>query len=137
MIRRPRSSTLFPSPPLSRSLKPCFPRELYAPAVGRWRPPAATVQNADRAAAFPDHCDHSLVLLRDGQAVIVGILPAAGSPVPLMAEHYDPCSGTWRLGGNSDVVRSRPEVAQLPDGRIFVAGGRLEENDPTVFRNAA
>jgi len=117
-------------------LKTWFPPELYDPVAGTWRATAATVQNADRAAAFPDHCDHSLVLLRDGQAVIVGILPAAGSPAPVMAEHYDPCSGTWRLGGNSDVVRSRPEVAQLPDGRIFVAGGRIEENDPAVFRNA-
>lgn len=117
-------------------IKTWFPQELYDPAAGTWRAAAATVQNADRAATFPDHCDHSLVLLRDGQVIVVGILPAAGSPAPVMAEHYDPCSGTWRLGGNSDAVRSRPEVAQLPDGRIFVAGGRLEENDPTVFRNA-
>ncbi len=117
-------------------LKTWFPPELYDPAAGTWRATAATVQNADRAATFPDHCDHSLIFLRDGQAVIVGLRPVAGSPGPGMAEHYDPCSGTWRLGGNSDVVRSRPEVAQLPDGRIFVAGGRLEENDPTVFRNA-
>lgn len=116
-------------------LKTWFPPELYDPASGGWRPTGTTVQQADRAAAFPDHCDHSLVIQRDGSAVVVGILPAAASPAPVMAEHYDACAETWSLGGSGVVARSRPEAVPLPDGRVFVAGGRLEVTAPGVFTN--
>lgn len=42
-------------------LKTWFPPELYDPASGGWCPTGTTVQHADRAATFPDHCDHSLL----------------------------------------------------------------------------
>lgn len=116
-------------------LKTWFPPELYDPVSGGWRPTGVTVQQADRAAAFPDHCDHSLVIQRNGSAVAIGILPAAGSPAPVMAEHYDACAETWSLGGAGTMARSRPEVVPLPDGRVFVAGGRLEVAAPGVFTN--
>lgn len=65
----------------------------------------------------------------------MGIRPAAGSSSPVMAEHYDACAESWSLGGVGVVARSRPEVVPLPDGRIFVAGGRLEVAASGVFTN--
>lgn len=109
-------------------LKTWFPPELYDPAPGTWRPTGGTVQN--RSTVYPDHCDHSMVVLRDGTVVIVGILPVPSVPDPVMAERYDPCLGSWQTAGDNVIARSRPEVVPLPDGRLFVAAGKLEQVAP-------
>ncbi len=93
-----------------------FP-QLYDPATGVWRMTGGFVQ-ANRG--WPDHSDHSLVMLDDGRALAIGIRPGAGG---VMGEIYDPQAGTWSLTANSALPRSRPEVVQLPDGSVLVAAG--------------
>lgn len=115
-------------------LKTWFPPELYDPTAETWRPTGNQMQS--RSGVYPDHCDHSLVVLRDGEVLIAGILPVPSVPNPVMGERYEPCTGTWRLAGIGVIARSRPEVVPLPDGRIFVAAGRLEQSAPNVYTNA-
>jgi hypothetical protein len=49
-----------------------------------------------------------------------------------MGEIFDPATETWSLTTNPDLVRFQAEVAQLPDGRIFVGGGETEADPPPV-----
>lgn len=136
-------------------LKTWWPPERFSPPTEAWSI-AGTFVQPDRT--YPDHCDHSLVVLRDGRALAMGasrLCPdpttcsccpdpdptaCAGQPpcAPLvMAEIYDPCADTWRVSaGNAAVVRYRGEVAQLPDGRVFSAAGQLSEANPGVPTNS-
>ncbi len=93
-----------------------FP-QLYDPVTGVWRMTGGFVQ-PNRG--WPDHSDHSLVMLDDGRALAIGIRPGAGG---VMGEIYDPQTGMWSLTANSALPRSRPEVVQLPDGSVLVAAG--------------
>ncbi|MEQ9081629.1 MAG: DUF1929 domain-containing protein [Sandaracinaceae bacterium] len=97
------------------------PPQLYDVSAGTWRATGDFVQT-DRG--FPDHSDHSLVLLEDGTALAVGYEGSAGTA---MTERYDPASGTWSLRDSPDVIRSQAEVVLLPDGRVLAAGGTLEQ----------
>jgi len=97
------------------------PPQLYDVSAGTWRATGNFVQT-DRG--FPDHSDHSLVLLEDGTALAVGY---EGSTGTAMTERYDPVAGTWSLAASPDVIRSQAEVVLLPDGRVLAAGGTLEQ----------
>jgi hypothetical protein len=103
-----------------------FP-QLYDPATGTWRATGGFVQG-DRG--YPDHSDHSLVVLADGRALAVGVRRSGTDPV--MAELYDPAAGSWRLAANSALPRKRPEVVQLPDGKILAAAGEVEAPAPVA-----
>lgn len=105
------------------------PPQLFSPATGLWRAAGAMVQ-PDRG--FPDHSDHSLVLLTDGNALAVGVRASAGSA---MVERYAPGDDAWRLGASPEVNRSRPEVVYLPDGRVLAAGGKYDGDDPAITTN--
>jgi hypothetical protein len=98
-----------------------YPPQLYNPSTGTWR---ATGNFVQPNRGYPDHSDHSLVLLPDGRALIVGN-EAEGA----MVEIYDPAIGTWSAGSSPAATRSMPEVVLLPDGRVLCAGGDLEQGE--------
>lgn len=103
------------------------PPQLFDPTSGQW---SATGNFVQTNRGFPDHSDHSLIILSDGSAIIVGIEAPAGSS---MVERYDPESGTWATGASPAVIRSQPEVVPLPDGRVLAAGGFWEGGRKTGF----
>ncbi len=105
------------------------PPQLFNATMGMWRATGAMNQT-DRG--YPDHSDHSLVLLENGDALAVGIKGVAGEA---MIERYDPDTGMWALGASPDAIRSRPEVLMLPDGRVFCGGGRYEGTRSDVELN--
>ncbi|MGH1348846.1 MAG: galactose oxidase-like domain-containing protein [Nannocystales bacterium] len=96
------------------------PPQLFDPSTGQW---AATGTFVQPNRGFPDHADHSLIVLADGSALIVGVEAAAGSS---MVERYAPESGQWTTAASPSVIRSQPEVVALPDGRLLAAGGFWE-----------
>lgn len=112
-------------------LRSWWPPQLFDPALNQWTNTGAMVQ-PNRF--WPGHCDHSLVRLLDGRACAVGIYRGS-LPAPSMIELYDSGSGTWSLGANAAITRSQPEVALLPTGQVFVAGGKLEDPNPSVPTN--
>jgi hypothetical protein len=99
-----------------------WPPQLYDPSTGIWRK-TGNFNQPNRG--WPNHSDHSLVMLSDGRALAIGIRRGTdGNSV--MGEIYDPSTETWRLTSNPDLVRFQTEVVQLPDGRILAAGGETE-----------
>ncbi len=112
-------------------LRSWYPPQLYDPGSRQWRDTGLFVQ-PDRF--WPGHCDHSIVLLPDGRAMICGILRGALA-FPSMVELYDPASEQWTLGATPPVTRSQTEVVLLPDGTVLSAGGRLEDANPGVPTN--
>ncbi len=113
-------------------LRTWWPPQLYDPALDRWDDTGAMVQTNR---FWPGHSDHSLFRLADGRACAVGIYRGTLSS-PSMIELYDPSAGTWSLGANASVTRSQPEAVLLPNGQIFVAGGKLEDTAAGVPTNA-
>ncbi len=101
-----------------------FP-QLYNPTSGAWRATGGFVQGSR---GYPDHSDHSLVVMADGRAIAVGI--RRGSTAPVMSEIYDSSTASWSLTANSGLPRKRPEVVQLPDGKILAAAGEVEGTSP-------
>lgn len=113
-------------------LRSWWPPQLFDVMTGLWTTTGSMLQT-DRF--WPGHCDHTLVVLPDGRACAVGIY--RGSLMnPTMIELYDPATGAWSLGANAAVTRSQPEVVMLPTGQVFVAGGKLEDPNPSVSTNA-
>ncbi|MBC7772284.1 MAG: virulence RhuM family protein [Pyrinomonadaceae bacterium] len=100
------------------------PPQLYNPISQQWRLTGGFVQ-PDRG--YPDHSDHSLIVLADGRAAAIGVKPGAGGQNTAMAEIYSPTTGTWSTAGTPGLRRFRPEVVQLPDGKVCVASG---DTDP-------
>jgi len=93
--------------------------ELYDPLAGQWGPTGAFVY-PERL--WPQDSDHSLLVLSDGRALVVGIVnPAQASAA--MTELYDPLTGTWSAGTSPALKRQQCEVVYLPDGRVLVQGG--------------
>lgn len=105
------------------------PPQLYNPATGQWR---ATGNFVQPARAWPDHSDHSLVMLADGRALAVGINRAGGPAYTTMSEFYTPATEAWSLGTSPGLLREKPEVVQMPDGRVLVAAGDTELSNPGV-----
>jgi len=105
------------------------PPQLYDPTSGQW---TATGNFTQPTRGWPDHSDHSLVVLADGRVMVVGIRRPNGTTNSVMGEIYDPTAGTWSPTSNPGLVRFQTEVAQLPDGRILAAGGESLVNPPPV-----
>lgn len=101
------------------------PPQLYDPGTRQWRLAGDFVQGPRMPDG--DHSDHDLVLMPNGEAVAIGCIRfPAGAPGNLV-EIYDPAADSWRLGANFPPLRSRPNVALLPDRKILVMGGKKEE----------
>lgn len=95
------------------------PPQLFDVGSGTWR---LTGDFVFPSRGYPDHSDHTLVLLPDGDALAVGVRSASAA----MVERYDPASGTWAVGASPSNRRMRPEVVMLPDGRVLAAGGQRQ-----------
>lgn len=95
------------------------PPQLYDVASGAWR---LTGDFVFPSRGYPDHSDHSLVLLPDGDALAVGVRSATAA----MVERFDPETEAWSAGASPSNRRMRPEVVLLPDGRVLAAGGQLQ-----------
>lgn len=114
-----------------------YPPQVFNPETEQWRETTNFLQpnrgtNGDRHAGvtgsgnppiIEDHPDHSIVVLPDGRIAAIGIWGAAMSNPGSMVEIFDPATETWSLGANPATIRAHPEVLQLPDKRILVAGG--------------
>ncbi|MBI4578966.1 MAG: DUF1929 domain-containing protein [Planctomycetes bacterium] len=104
------------------------PPQLYNPASGEWRATGNFVQSLR---GWPDHSDHSLVVLSDSRALAVGIRRGVDpGHNNFMGETYDPLSGTWTPTSNPGLLRFQTEVVQLPDGRVLAAGGESAISPP-------
>lgn len=99
-----------------------WPPQLYSPSSGQWRQTGNFVQ-PNRG--WPDHSDHSLVVLSDGRALAIGVRKGPDGNTRI-GEIYDPVTGQWSLTSNPGLVRFQTEVVQLPDGRVLVAGGETQ-----------
>lgn len=93
--------------------------ELYDPLTGQWTPTGALVY-PNRL--WPGHSDHSLLVLSDGRALVVGIA-GPGQASSAMTEFYDPAAGTWSAGTSPALKRMQCEIVYLPDGNVLVQGG--------------
>lgn len=105
------------------------PPQLYDPATGLW---TATGNFNQPNRGWPDHSDHSLVVMADGRALAIGTRRPNGTTNSVMGEIYDPGTGTWSLTSNPGLVRFQTEVTQLPDGRVLAAGGEAQVQPPPV-----
>jgi len=105
-----------------------YPPQLYNPQSGEWRATGGLVQPAR---GWPNHSDHSLVVLSDGRALAIGIRKVSAAN-NAMGEIYDPVTETWSLTSSPQLLRLQPEVVQLPDGRVLVAAGENEAEPPPV-----
>lgn len=102
--------------------------QLYNPITGQWR---ATGSFNQPTRGWPNHCDHSIVVLEEGRVLAIGIRKESPSNTN-MGEIYNPSTETWSITSNPGLVRFQSEVVQLPDGRVLVAGGETQVNSPPV-----
>ena len=81
---------------------------------------------------------HALVLLPDGQVLAVGGTRDyegnwTESSFVREIERYDPVANAWRTVGELPQPRAAATATLLPDGRVWLAGGR---NDTTYFSDS-
>ncbi|MBA3726603.1 MAG: carboxypeptidase regulatory-like domain-containing protein, partial [Armatimonadetes bacterium] len=98
------------------------PPQLFNLATETWTATGDFVQ-PDRG--WPNHSDHSIIVLSDGRVAAIGVRKGPGNN-QFMGEIYNPLTERWSLTSNPGLVRLQPEVVQLPDGRIFVGAGEGE-----------
>lgn len=104
------------------------PPQLYNPTSGQWRLTGDFNQSNRR---WPDHSDHSIVVLEDGRVLAIGIAKGTNN-YSNMGEIYDPLTESWSFTSNPALVRLQPEVVQLPDGHLFVGAGESQANPQPV-----
>lgn len=106
------------------------PPQLYDRALNTW---TATGNFVQPNRGYPDHSDHSLVMLGDRRLLAVGI--KRGTVNPHMSEIYDRQTGMWSLTADISVPRERTEVIMMPDERVLAAAGRLTVNRHDIPNN--
>ncbi|MBA3464163.1 MAG: DUF1929 domain-containing protein [Deltaproteobacteria bacterium] len=110
------------------------PPQLFSMTTLTWRSAMDFVQ----ANRMPngDHADHELQLLPDGRVAAIGYKSFTPGQIGNILEIYDPATGAWALGAESKPVRSRASTVMMPDGRILVIGGFVEDTADPSPRNA-
>jgi N-acetylneuraminic acid mutarotase len=73
--------------------------------------------------------------LADGRLLITGGYGRVGNTWTTFAssELFDPATGRWTTGASMAIARSGHGAAQLPDGRVVVAGGYPPSTGSTLF----
>jgi len=101
--------------------------QLYDPATGTWGLTEPLKVGRD---------SHTATLLRDGTVVVAGGVAWQGQYPEIQhqslgsTETYDPVSGGWAPASSLITARSGHTATLLPDGRVLVAGGNGDGNDP-------
>jgi hypothetical protein len=92
-----------------------LPMELYDPASGTW----STV------ASMPTgRYEHTATLLNNGKVLFAGgYINGNGSASTVVAELYDPASGTWSAAAPMASVRAGHTATLLNNGQVLVLGG--------------
>lgn len=103
--------------------------EIFDPASNTWTAAASLAQ-----ARF----HYELVLLPSGQVLAIGGARVwdsfwTGNSFVREIELYDPATNRWRIVGELPVARAGSAAALLPDGRVWLTGGR---NDTTYFSDS-
>jgi N-acetylneuraminic acid mutarotase len=83
--------------------------------------------------------DHTVTLLADGRALVVGgMTDASGAGTYLTsAELYDPTSGVWSTTSDLAPGRSGHTATRLLTGKVLVAGGSNYSNGVRTYLNDA
>ena len=68
--------------------------------------------------------------MADGRAAAIGVKRGSSGQNFAMAEIYNPATGVWSTAGAPALKRYRPEVVQLPDGKVCVAAGDTDPLPP-------
>jgi N-acetylneuraminic acid mutarotase len=94
--------------------------EIYDPASNTWTAAAGLAQA---------RYTHALELLPDGQVLIVGGARDADylwnrNSFVREIERYDPVANVWRIVGELPLPRAVATATLLPDGRVWLTGGR-------------
>jgi hypothetical protein len=99
--------------------------ELYDPSSGSWTTTGNTVTRYAHGPA---------TLLPDGRVLVVGTSCGGTTDCEVdvtSVEVYDPSSRSWAAAmGSSVAVRNHHTVTLLPDGKVLVAGGLSDRQDP-------
>jgi len=138
----------------TRTYGPAVLRDGKIYLIGGGDPPTATVEVFDlgaegsawtyRAPMSVPRRQHNAVFLPDGTVLVVGGSQAPGfneeSGAVFHAEVYDPDSNTWTtLASMADFHGYHATALLLPDGRVFMGGGRNKHgveifSPPYLFR---
>jgi len=95
---------------------------LYDPATEQW----------SSTGVLPEpRSGHVAVQLGNGKTLVIGgyIYINSNSLQTNTCRLYDPATGTWSATGSMAVTRSDYQAVVLANGKVLVAGGRVEQNN--------
>jgi hypothetical protein len=87
--------------------------ELYSPATGTWT--ATGNMTSPR-------CDHTAVLLSNGQVLVAGGFNASSNSFT-SAELYNPSTGAWQATGSLNIGRQLAGAVTVANGKVLIASG--------------
>ena len=109
--------------------------QLYDPANGKWSYAGNlnTARDSHAATLLPN----GAVLIAGGEARHASLRDRSLTVVENIgtAEVFDANTATWTGAGNLNTARSRHTATLLPDGRVLVAGGVVDDRVPPTYSN--